>query len=44
MLPVLLYLGGVHSTPRGPLDLLKGIEGGVERRVDLSEHAADTVI
>ena len=34
----------VHSTPGGPLDLLKGIEGGVERRVDFSEHAADTVI
>ena len=39
-----LDLRRVHSTPGGPLDLLKGIEGGVERRVDFSEHAADTVI
>ena len=39
-----LDLSRVHSPPGGTLDLLKGIEGGVERRVDFSEHAADAVI
>ena len=39
-----LDLSRVHSPPGGTLDLLKGIEGGVERRVDFSEHTADAVI
>ena len=39
-----LDLGHVYRSPRGPLDLLKCIEGCTQSVCDSFQHSADTVI